>query len=86
MIYDNKIIDYINFIMRAGDFEDCSTEKVYYLYYIQTQCVRVFTTVFLKGILNFIPVSLIAFYLYILQCILTYVFGKQTHNFNIIQL
>ena len=28
VIYDNKIIDYINFIMRAGDFADCSTEKV----------------------------------------------------------
>ena len=29
VIYDNKIIDYINFIMRAGDFEDCATDKVY---------------------------------------------------------
>ena len=28
VIYDNKIIDYINFIMRAGDFEDCSADKV----------------------------------------------------------
>ena len=28
VIYDNKIIDYINFIMRAGDFADCTTEKV----------------------------------------------------------
>ena len=28
VIYDNKIIDYINFILRAGDFEDCSTDKV----------------------------------------------------------
>ncbi|KAL4233980.1 hypothetical protein ACF0H5_005635 [Mactra antiquata] len=28
VIYDNKIIDYINFIMRAGDFEDCPTDKV----------------------------------------------------------
>ncbi|XP_076470932.1 inositol 1,4,5-trisphosphate-gated calcium channel ITPR2-like isoform X2 [Babylonia areolata] len=28
VIYDNKIIDYINFIMRAGDFASCSTEKI----------------------------------------------------------
>uniref|UniRef100_A0A0L8I7T5 RyR/IP3R Homology associated domain-containing protein n=1 Tax=Octopus bimaculoides TaxID=37653 RepID=A0A0L8I7T5_OCTBM len=28
VIYDNKIIDYINFILRAGDFADCLTEKV----------------------------------------------------------
>ncbi|XP_036354795.1 inositol 1,4,5-trisphosphate receptor type 3-like, partial [Octopus sinensis] len=28
VIYDNKIIDYINFILRAGDFADCPTEKV----------------------------------------------------------
>lgn len=28
VIYDNKIIDYINFILRAGDFANCSTEKV----------------------------------------------------------
>ncbi|WAR13356.1 ITPR1-like protein, partial [Mya arenaria] len=27
VIYDNKIIDYINFIMRAGDFEDCPIDK-----------------------------------------------------------
>ncbi|CAG2222632.1 unnamed protein product [Mytilus edulis] len=28
VIYDNKIIDYINFILRAGDFESCTTEKI----------------------------------------------------------
>ncbi|XP_071092410.1 inositol 1,4,5-trisphosphate-gated calcium channel ITPR3-like isoform X4 [Haliotis cracherodii] len=28
VIYDNKIIDYINFILRAGDFENCSIEKI----------------------------------------------------------
>ncbi|XP_021341779.1 inositol 1,4,5-trisphosphate receptor type 2-like [Mizuhopecten yessoensis] len=28
VIYDNKIIDYINFILRAGDIEYCSTEKI----------------------------------------------------------
>ncbi|PVD20342.1 hypothetical protein C0Q70_18496 [Pomacea canaliculata] len=28
VIYDNKIIDYINFIMRAGDFANCCTEKL----------------------------------------------------------
>ncbi|KAH9498183.1 hypothetical protein Btru_007903 [Bulinus truncatus] len=27
VIYDNKIIDYINFILRSGEFGDCSTEK-----------------------------------------------------------
>jgi len=27
VIYDNKIIDYINFILRAADFEACTTEK-----------------------------------------------------------
>lgn len=36
VIYDNKIIDYINFIMRAGDFEDCTIDKViisqFYIY------------------------------------------------------
>ncbi|XP_041375499.1 inositol 1,4,5-trisphosphate receptor type 3-like [Gigantopelta aegis] len=28
VIYDNKIIDYINFILRAGDFKKCSIEKI----------------------------------------------------------
>ncbi|ESO91009.1 hypothetical protein LOTGIDRAFT_163525 [Lottia gigantea] len=28
VIYDNKIIDYINFIMRAGDFDNCITDKI----------------------------------------------------------
>ncbi|GFR59759.1 inositol 1,4,5-trisphosphate receptor type 1 [Elysia marginata] len=28
VIYDNKIIDYINFILRSGDFPDCSVEKI----------------------------------------------------------
>ncbi|KAL5022859.1 hypothetical protein ScPMuIL_002014, partial [Solemya velum] len=28
VIYDNKIIDYINFILRAGEFENCPPEKV----------------------------------------------------------
>ncbi|CAG5128028.1 unnamed protein product, partial [Candidula unifasciata] len=27
VIYDNKIIDYINFILRSGEFSDCSTLK-----------------------------------------------------------
>ncbi|XP_055955374.1 inositol 1,4,5-trisphosphate receptor type 1 [Patella vulgata] len=28
VIYDNKIIDYINFIMRAADFANCTTDKI----------------------------------------------------------
>lgn len=28
VIFDNKIIDYINFILRAAEFQSCPTEKV----------------------------------------------------------
>ena len=27
-VYDKKVIDYINFILRAGDIADCPIEKV----------------------------------------------------------
>jgi hypothetical protein len=27
-VYDNKVIDYINFILRAGDFQGCTPDQV----------------------------------------------------------
>lgn len=28
VVYDRKLVDYINFILRAGDIADCGPEKV----------------------------------------------------------
>lgn len=33
VVYDRKVVDYINFILRAGDIADCPPEKVNMLFY-----------------------------------------------------
>ncbi|XP_064627454.1 inositol 1,4,5-trisphosphate receptor type 1-like isoform X9 [Lineus longissimus] len=38
-VYDNKVIDYINFILRAGDFQGCTPEQVLELRQVESALV-----------------------------------------------